>query len=1184
MNDLDRIEHELEQRKLDHTEFERFAQDQLSAVYAGFTAITGGTDWGRDGDIAAPADGGVPIRVLITSSRTLEGVRSNMRRGIKSMKEHGVAVDRIVLANPAKLNLQSREKLVHAALKAGARLDASDIFEQSFFASRLRRDGYWRERLLGLSSEPISLSRVAPDVAESPWAHIPLVAREADLVVLANDNDMIVFGPPGVGKSRLLGEIEGVAFVDPDLASEQVVKDLRWLAPATVVIDDAPAHLDLVRRLVALRRTEPDVFSYRMIATTWPEDVDHLKDVLREASAFEISLVERGPMDQLLRSMGLSGGLARSEIMNQAEGRPGWAVALADPLLRSGETASLVSGRALLGHVRRYLLRVGLEAETMDLLALISALGGVDGGDLAKVADEVGMGSAAAVRTIERWARGGLVDVGLHRASTTGASVRRYTVRPPMLARVLVAERIFESPFPVIDFEGVVERWPDRQLKLAQAAIESVLLGAQAARPYADRLGTRLLTTDENSFKERVDLAIRYSRLGRTQAEFVVGLAHLSLDDTLLLEAPQPWMTEPLVDLVSTVVKWYPEIIGAYHVLFDACTADERPPHSHPGSAIRKLKDLVEDFHPELPRDAETRFRILAALESWLAEQPDNTSIRRVAASVAAIVLSLSVDGTHTDPADPMSIQLFMGIVPPAEMHRVHQEALPRLFTLLDTGNSELEMALIDAASDWLGVGGGFERSFGRVPPEEEKSAATAIARSLVAQLVEREDLSLGAAVRLRGLLDDFELPHSVEIPPDIEPLVRRNSFRSTDFEAELRALCDDIRSVGSSWANERPNLVLERLTSLRSELERSNVNWPNRIELVCLGIAENTSSPAEWLDGAWDAGLLPDAFPFARAAYVSGHLDDARLQRLLDGRQTRHPTVEMLLQSKKETADRLLEIVEPIDYPALWILCLRGEMDENSVRAFLTRGSPEVRAMVGVAFFAGRHGDDNWSPGSLEHEWLEAIWHLHPASLAAARDHELDALMGYLARRFPETLVGIVERAIRRGIASEGGAYGALPHGGWDQLQHLPPWAKSRLRNEFRSAPSVSWTLNQHLVGTDVAWLTYAIDEGEMSVDEAISYCSGMSDRPPVEALARALVPRGAAPEQVAGVMQWGSFMGERSHHYQSMVDELESLITGEEVNASVRAVAEAGMAVFSKARDEAANAERELRVRGER
>jgi hypothetical protein len=1185
MNDLDRIEHELQHGRLNHNEFERFAQDQLSAVYAGFTPITGGTDWGRDGDIAASSsDDATPVRVLITSSRTLEGVRSNMSRGIKSMNEHGVAADRLVLANPAKLNLQSRERLVESALKAGARLDASDIFEQSFFASRLRRDGYWRERLLGLSSEPISLTRVAPDLAESPWIHIPLIAREEDLAALEGDNDMIVVGPPGVGKSRLIGEIDGVAFVDPGLSSEQVVKDLRWLAPATVVVDDASAHLDLVRRLVALRRSEPDVFRYRVIGATWPDGVERLEAELREAAVHEVGLIERGPMDQLLRSMGLSGGLARAEIMNQAEGRPGWAVALADPLLRSGETTSLVNGRALLGHVRRYLLRVGLEAETMDLLAVMSALGSVAEGEFAQIADEVGMSRAEAARAIERWARGGLVDARQRGERMTGATVRRYTVRPPMLARVLVAERVFEAQFPVIDFDGVVKRWPDRHLKLAQAAIESTLLGSNSARPHAERLGTQVLTSDSKSVDERVDLAIEYARLGRAEAEFVVGLASVSLDSMLPLDSQQSWVTEPLVRLVSTVMKWYPEIDGAYDILFDVCAADQRPPHSHPGSAIRRIEDLVQDFHPEFARDMETRFRVLSALELWLAAQSDAQRARCVASAVAEIVLSLSVDGTHTDPANPMSIQIYKGIVPPVEMRRIHDEALPRLLALLDAGSADLEIALIDAASEWLRVGGGFERSFGRVSPEEEKAAATMIGRSLVVQLVGRCDLSLGGTLKLRTLVDDFELPHSIEVPHDIEPLVRENSYRSADFEAEQRILCDDIRSVGSSWATEPPNVVLPRLVSLRSELERSNLNWPNRIELACTGIAESTSSPVEWLDEAWKVELLSDAFPFARAAYEKGHLDDVRLQQLLDEQRTRHPTMWMLLQSEKETADSLLGVLEPIDYQALWILCLRGEMDAGHIREFLVRASPEVRAMVAVAFFAGRRSEENWSPGSLEGEWIDALWHLRPGSLEAVRDYELDELIGYLARRYPETLVGIVERAIHSEMESEGGAYRALPHGGWDKLQHLPPAAKSRLRNEFRESGPVSWILNQHLVGTDVAWLEHAIDEGEMSVDEAISYCSGMGGRPSVEALARALVPRGAAPEQIAGVMQWGSFSGERSDHYQSMIDELQNLIAGEDVDESVRAVAKVGIAGFSEARDEAAKYERTLRIRGER
>jgi len=1184
MNDLDRIEHELQYGKLNHDEFERFAQDQLAAIYPGFTPIIGGTDWGRDGDIAATSDDGTPTRVLITSSRTLDGVRANMIRGIKSMSDHGVAVDRIVLANPASLNIKSREKLVKLALSNGARLDASDVFERGFFASRLRRDGYWRERLLGLSSEPISLTRVAPDIAESPWAHIPLVARDEDLSALGGEDDLIVVGRPGVGKSRVLGEIERVAFVDPNLASEQVANDLRWLAPEVLVVDDASLSIDLVRRLVALRRSEPDVFRYRMICATWPEQLDRLAAELPAARVHEIGLVERGPMDQLLRSMGLSGALARAEILNQAEGRPGWAVALSDPLLRSGEVGSLLNGRALLGNVRRYLLRAGLETETMDLFAVLSAVGSIDESELADLASEVGLGRVEAVRAIERWARGGLVDVRAHH-ERLDRTTRRFTVRPPMLARVLVAERVFDTQFPVVDFDGLAERWPDRCLRLAQAAIDSTLLGSSAARPFADRLTIKTLTSEFGSVDDRVDLAVSYARLGPAAATFVIGLARTSFDGLLASGSDQPWMFDPLVELAATVVKWDPDMDVAYGILFDACALDHRPPHSHPECAIRKVAALVQDFHPEVPRHTETRYQILAALETWLSAHRGANGAGRVAAHIAEVVLGLTVDGAHTDPANPMSIQLFRGIVPTSEMRRIHDDAVPRVVALLDGGHTELEIALIDAAEEWLRVGGGFERAFGRESPEGERSAANDIGRSLASQLLGREDLSLAGILKLRSLIDSFELPDSIEVPADIEPLVRENSYATSDFKAKERALAQDIRSVGASWADEPCDQVIQRLVALRTELNQTNLTWPNRIAIACEGIAASAASPVDWLDEAMKSELMPDAFAFAYKAYEQGQLDDERLQRLLDDARTRHAAVSLLLESGREIADRLLGILQPDDYQALWLPCLRGEIDEFLMRELLTNASNEVRAMAAVAHFAGRRAQDDWSPGDLQAEWLEALWHLRPGHLDAARDYELEQLLEYLARRFPEVLVGIVERAIRDEMeSSEGKIPDALPHRGWDQLQYLPPISKSHLRNQFKESGVASWILNQHLVGTDVAWIEHAIDHGEMSVDEAVSYCGGMSDRPPIEALAKALVPRGAAPEQIVGVMQWGTFTGERSASYQAFVDALQQLLNEDDVDESVRAVAEAGIAGYTKAKDQAAESERESRIRGER
>ncbi len=223
---FDRIEHALATKRLSSELFERCSQDMLSEVYVALSPIPGGTDWGRDADISGTADK-VPVRLLVTSSRSLEGVRKNMLAGIASMKEHKVRFRRIVLANPAQLSLTDRQKLVQSAKKTGAEMKASDVFDRGFFASRLRRDGHWRAKLLGLPSGPVTLAPVAPDLAESPWAFLPLAARDGELEAVAGTDDIILSAPPGVGKSRLISELPDTAFVDKDAPPDRVADDLR---------------------------------------------------------------------------------------------------------------------------------------------------------------------------------------------------------------------------------------------------------------------------------------------------------------------------------------------------------------------------------------------------------------------------------------------------------------------------------------------------------------------------------------------------------------------------------------------------------------------------------------------------------------------------------------------------------------------------------------------------------------------------------------------------------------------------------------------------------------------------------------------------------------------------------------------------------------------------------------------
>jgi hypothetical protein len=120
LHELDRIEQALASKPLNHNLFERCAQDLLIEVYPGLTPIPGGTDWGRDADVHNGK--GVPPRLIVTSSRTLEGVRQNMNKGIASLAKHGVPFNRLVLANCAQLSQTERNSLSASCIPSAGSL------------------------------------------------------------------------------------------------------------------------------------------------------------------------------------------------------------------------------------------------------------------------------------------------------------------------------------------------------------------------------------------------------------------------------------------------------------------------------------------------------------------------------------------------------------------------------------------------------------------------------------------------------------------------------------------------------------------------------------------------------------------------------------------------------------------------------------------------------------------------------------------------------------------------------------------------------------------------------------------------------------------------------------------------------------------------------------------------------
>src|SRR5947209_6820761 len=137
----------------DRTLFQDCMTDLLRDTFPSLVPVRGGKDSGMDGAIA---DGeGEPYPLVVT---TAEDVERNLTRSLDSFLKRKRPRRKVVLATSQALTPELQHKLKDVAQEKGFTLVG--LIEQSGIADRLRENGYWRERLLGLTGEPSTLSVV----------------------------------------------------------------------------------------------------------------------------------------------------------------------------------------------------------------------------------------------------------------------------------------------------------------------------------------------------------------------------------------------------------------------------------------------------------------------------------------------------------------------------------------------------------------------------------------------------------------------------------------------------------------------------------------------------------------------------------------------------------------------------------------------------------------------------------------------------------------------------------------------------------------------------------------------------------------------------------------------------------------------------------------------------------------
>jgi hypothetical protein len=233
-----------------------------------------------------------------------------------------------------------------------------------------------------------------------------------------------------------------------------------------VVVDDA--HDRIAELSLLSRARSQEGMNFRIVAPTWPDQIISVAAAVPDARTIRLRLLEREAMNKVVESAGVSGYRARRLILDQAEGRPGWALALTEVLLH-GNSQELLTGEALLREVEGFLRRTTQSPVAVDALACVAALGFLSQEDTPQLAQVIGAPVAELGDLLSRSATNGLLDRG-----PSGWRLQ------PALTAPLIA-RWFFSQQAMRPISTLIAAFPDREGRLSSATVEAASTGVGEA-------------------------------------------------------------------------------------------------------------------------------------------------------------------------------------------------------------------------------------------------------------------------------------------------------------------------------------------------------------------------------------------------------------------------------------------------------------------------------------------------------------------------------------------------------------------------------------------------------------------------------------------------------------------------------------------------------------------------------
>ncbi|WP_410605800.1 hypothetical protein [Amycolatopsis sp. lyj-90] len=1174
----------LDERPVNPAEFELCACALLQARYPGLSPVEGGHDFGRDGDVYFPfgeSDLGSFGRFLATTGDPV----ANLRTGLRRMHEEGVAVDLVVMACLAPVNATTRAKLDKLCADRG--LSPPHVYARNWFAGELVREPTWRKRLLGITGELGALLDHPLETLESAAPRsstlVGRVTERATLDQLVDTaTDVVLVGVPGVGKTRLTTELEHrVAFLQ-SAEPGQVVADLRHTDPQAVVVDDAhDRHHDLQ----VLRRARiQEGLSFSIIATTWPDQTEAVADVLPGATTVTIDLLEPAEIDTLVQAVGVTGHRARQLIHQQAEGRPGWALALCE-LIVQGDGHNVVTGAAHLANIERFLRRTTESETALDALACVAALKHASTELVHELAPLVGTAPAALIGMFNRLARNGLLD-----RSTRGWSLQ------PALCAPLVARWFFTDPAGR-PWSTLLKAFPDHSLPLTDSMIAAAAAGSARARDTADGWAQALQDADrldENTLTLLGDYSMLSVEAAQLAVEHACAVLATPREPMQILGMPYDPAGRAASKLISNVARQWllPRAVTA---MLGLVAEDPRPRPQNPDHPMRVLTDLTRMIDPDFGTTVEISERLLACALGWLAESPDPTKWTTTAELFAAI-FSPEVSGHWPVPGAPDTVSFSEGIDTAANLSRLI-ELWARVERMLNADHEaeapvcppEALALLVDLAAGWLRLGAGFGTGTTGVQ-DEQKLAGQFGGRRILESLRPMVRSVPGLALRAQRLLDEpswnsdvpDDPPLAFDIDPDLDAFVGGSRHFGSDVGAELERRAARISDLARRLVELGGEDGAARLAELGRQAQLAGHANEGHAERVAVNMREHMIDPFAW----YQAALLQGSTALLQAALAqclerdpTSIAPDAWTRHLSD--PTLRASVLSVVLARSDVDDISIAVLADLNSGDVWLLdrLMVRDTPDALLRHLLGHPVPAIATATALSFSIGqKHGPplpDDWKP-----DWRNAISKMRGEDLSASGTWRANVLLGHLATEDPDLFEEWFMRRLDD-MSSTTYLRAPGPRGCERHLTQLPQAHRARLARRYASlpGPTIGQSLLTYLIGTDRELAERLIEERAVGIDDVLDVILGQRNAI-LEQLGPLLLHHGVAPEVIAahaGVTL--SRVGPASTAHGQTIEYFESL--AQRVPALLP-IAQAGAAQQAEHQQRAAETERQERLRG--